>query len=59
MHSQDKAMLIAFYDLGTEIVMHSLDKTMLVALLSSRNCGSHAFTGESYVSCPVMFKELS
>jgi hypothetical protein len=38
--------------------MHSQDKAMLVALLCSRNCGSHAFRGEGYVKCFVMFKEL-
>jgi hypothetical protein len=38
--------------------MHSQDKAMLYAFLYSRNCGRHAFTGEGYVSCFVMFKEL-
>jgi hypothetical protein len=43
------------YVQGTDLVMHSQDKSMLVALLCSRNCGKHAFTGEAYVSCFVMF----
>jgi hypothetical protein len=38
--------------------MHSQDKAMLVVLLCCTNCGSHAFTGEDYVRCFVMFKEL-
>jgi hypothetical protein len=46
------------YVQGIEVVMQSQDNAILVALLCSKTCGRHAFTGQVYVICFVMFYEL-